>query len=257
MGEKKKILTQEDMMKMLDTCYQASKNGLGVVSPPIDKLAEDYLKKSEDSAEAAKKMLKNQIAKCTTSGFLTGFGGVIVLPVAIPANVGSVLYVQMRMVACTAYMAGYELDSDQIQTFVYACLAGVSVNEIVKNVGIKTGQKMAVSAIKKIPGKALTKINQKVGFRFITKFGEKGLVNLGKMVPVVGAVINGGLDFAETKIIAKRAYKMFFEGDFSAGDTQKDDDDIENSIVAEIVEGASIPDEEIENAADNETELNI
>lgn len=61
--------------------------------------------------------------------------------------------------------------------------------------------------IKKIPGKVLTKINQKVGFRFITKFGTKGIVNLGKMLPGVGAVIGGGLDLVETKVIADRAYK--------------------------------------------------
>lgn len=47
----------------------------------------------------------------------------------------------------------------------------------------------------------------------MTKFGEKGLINLGKMVPVVGAAINGGLDYTETKVIAKRAYKLFVDGD--------------------------------------------
>lgn len=168
-------------------------------------------------------MLKNQIAKCTTSGFITGFGGAITMPVTIPANIGSVLYVQMRMIACTAYLAGFDLNCDQVQTFVYACLAGVSVNGVVKQAGIKVGVKMAKQAIQKIPGKALTKINQKIGFRFITKFGEKGIVNLGKLLPGVGAVINGGLDFAETKIIADRAYKMFFEGDFSAGGYSDDE----------------------------------
>lgn len=55
--------------------------------------------------------------------------------------------------------------------------------------------------------------NQKVGFRFITKFGSKGLINLGKAVPVVGGVLGGGFDFAETRVIASRAYKMFIEGD--------------------------------------------
>lgn len=51
--------------------------------------------------------------------------------------------------------------------------------------------------------------------------------------------INGGLDFAETKIIADRAYKMFFEGDFSAGDKEEDEtediivDEIKNNIVDE------------------------
>ena len=41
--------------------------------------------------------------------------------------------------------------------------------------------------VKKIPGKTITAINQKVGFRFVTKFGETGIVNLGKVVPVLGA----------------------------------------------------------------------
>jgi hypothetical protein len=240
----KKKLTQEDILKFLDTCYEKSLSGIKVVSPPIDKFADEYIKKHKDPEKAAKAMIKNQIAKCTTSGFIAGFGGAITLPVTIPANIGSVLYVQIRMIACTAYLAGLDLNSDQVQTFVYACLAGVSVNEVVKQAGIKIGVKMAEKAIEKIPGKALIKINQKIGFRLITKFGEKGVVNLGKLLPGVGAVINGGLDFAETKIIANRAYKMFFEGDYSAGEDL--DTSIENSqsknddiIDVEVVDGVA------------------
>lgn len=215
---------------MLNACYEKSLNGINKVSPPIEDFANDYLKKEKDKEKAVKAMLKNQILKCTTSGFITGFGGFITMPVTIPANAGSVLYVQMRMIACTAYLAGYDLKSDQVQTFVYACLAGVSVNEVIKQAGVKLGVKLATKTIEKIPGKVLTKINQKIGFRFITKFGEKGIVNLGKAVPGVGAVVSGGLDYAETKLIADRAYKMFFEGDLSVGE---DDDTIEEKTIAE------------------------
>ena len=74
------------------------------------------------------------------------------------------------------------------------------------------GEKIAVKCINKIPGKVLTKINQKIGFRFITKFGEKGIINMGKLVPGVGGLISGGFDFADTRIIAKRAYKQFILG---------------------------------------------
>lgn len=213
-GEKPAV-TQDDIMKLLDSCYEKCLNGIPKVSPSVDKMAEDYLKKHKAIDDACKAMLRNQIVKCTTSGVVTGFGGFITMPVAIPANVGSVLYVQMRMIACTAYMAGYDLDSDQTQTFVYACLAGVAVNSLLKQAGIKFGVKFANGLIKKIPGKVLTKINQKVGFRFITKFGTKGIINLGKLLPGVGAVVGGGLDLAETKIIADRAYKWFLKGDFS------------------------------------------
>ena len=116
--DKKKLLSQEDIMKLLDGCYDKCLNGVPYVSPTVEEFAKDYLAKHPTKEQACKAMIKNQIIKCTTSGFLTGFGGIVTLPVTLPANIGSVLYVQMRMIACTAYMAGYELDSDQTQTFV-------------------------------------------------------------------------------------------------------------------------------------------
>lgn len=213
--EKSKMIKQEDVMNLLDSCYEKCLNGVSMVSPSVEDMANDYLNKYPTKEEACKAMLNNQIVKCTTSGFVTGFGGFIVMPIAIPANISSVIYVQMRMIACTAYMAGYELNSDQTQTFVYACLAGVALNNALKQAGIKVGIKLANGVIKKIPGKVLTKINQKVGFRFITKFGKTGVVNLGKMIPGVGAIVGGGFDLAETKIIAKRAYKWFWQGNFA------------------------------------------
>lgn len=209
-------ITQEEIMKVLDKLYDQSIHGIAKVSPPIEVLANDYLQKSKDIEHAGKEFIKYQVVKCTTSGFITGLGGLITLPVAIPANIGSVLYVQMRMIACLAYMGGYDTNSDQVQTLVYACLAGISVDQIVKQVGIQFGTKFTMAMVKKIPGTVLTKINQKVGFRFITKFGTKGLINIGKAVPVVGGVIGGGFDFAETSAIANRSYKMFIEGDIKA-----------------------------------------
>ena len=206
-----KTISQEDIMSLLDSCYDKCLHGVPKVSQSVEDLAEDYLKKYDTREDACRAMLNNQIIKCTTSGFITGFGGIITMPVTLPANIGSVLYVQMRMIACVAYMSGYELNSDQTQTFVYACLAGVAVNELIKQAGIKFGVKFANGLIKKIPGKVLTKINQKVGFRFITKFGTKGIINLGKMLPGVGAIVGGGLDLVETKVIAERAYKWFDE----------------------------------------------
>lgn len=101
-------------------------------------------------------MLNKQMIKCTTSGVISGLGGIITLPVAVPANIANVLYVQMCMIACCAYMAGYDLKRDQTQTFVYACLVGVSVNQIFKKAGIKLGEKVAIKMVEKIPGKVCT-----------------------------------------------------------------------------------------------------
>lgn len=216
-------LDQEGVMRLLDKLYEQATQGIAMVSPPIEETAGDYLRKNPDIDTAAKKFINYQIAKCTTSGFLAGLGGIITLPVTIPANVSSVLYVQMRMIAGLAYMGGYDTDSDQVQTLVYACLAGISVDQVLKQAGIKFGNKFAMAMVKKIPGEVLAKINQRVGFRFITKFGTKGIINLGKAVPAVGGVIGGGFDFIETKAIANRANGLFVKGDLTASSDGTDD----------------------------------
>lgn len=231
----KKVLTQEQVMQALGKLYESSVKGIEKVSSPISELAKEYLDKYEDIESAAKAFINYQVAKCATSGFLAGLGGIITLPVTIPANIGSVMYVQMRMIACLAHMGGFDINSDQVQTLVYACLAGISVDKLVKNVGIQFGVKFTTAMVRKIPGTVLTKINQKVGFRFLTKFGSKGLINIGKAVPVVGGLVGGGFDFAETRFIAKRAYKLFIKGDISAlpEGSDKEDDSAKEEVVTE------------------------
>lgn len=228
-------LTNDKVMKLLDSIYGQVIDGVPKISKPVEQLVLDYVTKYPDKELAIKKMLRNQVTKCTVSGVMTGLGGAITLPVAVSADIAAVLYVQMRMIAATAYACNYKLDSDQTQTFVYACLAGVSIDKVLADAGIKFGQKFAEVMIKKIPGEVLTKINQKVGFRFITKFGEQGVINLGKMIPGVGAVVGGGFNFAETRIIANRAFKSFYKGDIMAFGSEEDiiteaaslDDDVE------------------------------
>lgn len=208
----KQLIPQEQMMELLDKCYSGAVNGLPG-SKSCEVLATEYLNKYTDSKVAAKKFIDNQIAKCTTSGFVTGLGGLITLPVAIPANVASVLYVQMRMIASLAVMGGYNLNDDEVQTLVYLCLVKSSIADVCKSAGVQVANKVTLNLLKKLPGTVLTKINKKVGFRLVTKFGEKGVVNLVELVPVAGGIVGGGVDFVGTKLIANKAYKVFLLND--------------------------------------------
>lgn len=206
-------IDEESAGRLLDTIYRSALNGVPKVSRSVDEMVADYTGKAKSPDDAARALAKWQVMKCGTSGFVTGLGGLITLPVAIPVNISSVMYVQMRMIACIAKMGGYDVTSDQVQTMIYMCLTGTTASDLVKMGLIKTGTKSLEAAIKKIPGSALVKINQKVGFRFITKFGEKGIINLGKMLPLAGGLIGGGVDVASTSIIAKNAIRMFMEGE--------------------------------------------
>lgn len=222
MSKENKIISQDDIMKALDAIYDKSLDGIPKVSKPIKVLAQEYLDKYGDKEVAAKKLISAQISKCTTSGFVSGLAGIINLPVAVGADLSVTWYVQMRMIGGVAYIAGLDLDDDEVQTLAYACLAGVSVTNLAKKAGVEFAEKSAQNLIKKIPGELIAKINQKVGYRFLTKAGTKGTINITKLVPGVGAFVGGGFDFAETKAISNRAYKAFIKGDLTAlGDNRK------------------------------------
>ncbi|KRK74270.1 EcsC family protein [Lacticaseibacillus nasuensis] len=209
-------LTQETMMHTLDWAYEKTLTGLPG-QKNIQELVDDYL--SKYSPEVAIKHLVNyQTTKAATSGFVTGFGGIITMPVTIPANVATVILFQMRMIAAIATIRGYDLKSDQVQTFVYATLAGSSVVDIMKKTGVVIGDKMLLGVLKKIPGRALTKINQAVGFRMLTKFGTKGSINLVKVVPVAGAAVGGVIDTLTTRTIARLAVHTFTPTGIDIGD---------------------------------------
>ncbi|GHU58843.1 hypothetical protein AGMMS49975_25800 [Clostridia bacterium] len=201
-------LTQEQIVELLDSLYEKAIEGVPG-SKPCGLLAQEYLEKYKDPDIAVKRFIRFQLAKCSTSGFVTGLGGIITLPVTLPANIVSVLYIQLRMIATIAVIGGYDVKSDEVQTLAYMHLVGASVTDICKAAGINIANKTTTALLKKLPSSVLTKINQKVDFRLLTKFGEKGAINLVKLVPVAGGLVGAGFDFVGTKVIATKAYKTF------------------------------------------------
>ena len=204
-------MLEREMMNLLDVCYDKALQGVLPGEKSIEELAEDYLAKTSSIEKAIDKLIGYQTVLCGTNGFITGLGGLLVLPVTIPTNVAGVIYVQLRMIAAIAHINGYDIYSDQVRTIAYTCLTGSSAANILKNVGIKISEKVAVNALKRVPGAILIKINQQVGFRLVTKFGQKGLVNVIKMMPLVGGVVGGVFDTGMTLTIGNIAKKLFSE----------------------------------------------
>jgi hypothetical protein len=201
--------------KSLNILYNSAVNGIVGNGSHVSVMAKEYMNKYGRTEDACKAMMRMQIRKCTTSGVLSGIGGIITLPITLPLNLSSVIYMQMRMIACIAYMAGYEVNSDQTQTLVLSCLMGVPISQFLKKTTVNISTKTATKLIGKIPGAVLMKINQMIGFRFITKFGTTGAINLGKSVPILGSIAGGCVDYCGTRTIANTAYNMFFENKYN------------------------------------------
>lgn len=213
---------QDSLMKVLDQLYDKAIDGVPGLQG-AEEIAKNYLEGSKPLEDKVDVLIRWQIGKTSTSGFLTGLGGVLTLPATVPANLSSVLYVQFQMVAAIAYMGGYDVRDDRVKTLCYVCLCGNAANEVLKSTGITIGTKLTGKAIKQLSYEVIKKINKAVGFRLITKWGQTGVINLSKTIPIAGGVVGGSLDGAATYTIGKNAKNLFISSAETLGDEHSDD----------------------------------
>lgn len=200
-----------DPVSVLNSLYGQAVGGVPGTDSAYE-LAASYMKGSGSTDSKVDSLIRWQNTKCATSGFLTGLGGLITLPIAVAADLSVNVYVQLRMVAAIACMGGYDLHSDQVRSFAYVALCGNGAANILREAGVNVANKIALNFVQKqISGAMIRKINQAVGAKIITKAGSKGIINLTKTVPLVGGIVGGVIDGITTNTIGDTAKKIFIK----------------------------------------------
>ena len=176
-------------------------------------LAQTYIKdgRFKDNGERIDSLINWETAKNFTSGFVTGLGGLLTLPFAVPAAFGASWVIQARMAAAFARIGGYDILDDRVRTFVMLSLVGDAVKDIAKNTGIQIGRGLTKSMIEKMSGRLLIEINKRVGFRMLTKAGETGAINFMKGVPIAGGAIGGTFDAYMCRAVGYKAKELFYK----------------------------------------------
>jgi hypothetical protein len=182
--------------------------------PPLSScknLAQEYLIDSsyESNDKRINSLIRWEVSKNFTSGFITGLGGLLTMPISIPSALGASWIIQARMAGAIAEICGHSTDEDRVQTFVLISLLGDACKEVIKKAGIQVAERLTLNLIKQVPGRVLIEINKKVGMRLITKAGEKGVINLTKMIPGVGGVVGGCFDAYSCNVVGDTAKGIF------------------------------------------------
>ena len=188
----------------------AAVNGIGPLSSSIQ-LADEYKLDTDypDKDSRVSSLINWETSKNFGTGFLTGLGGFVTLPITIPAGMAAAWAVQARMIGAIAEIYGHSVKEDRVKTMILLCLIGSDMTAVLRQCGVKVGRKVTESLIAKIPGKVLIEINKKVGFWLLTKAAEKGVINLTKAIPVVGGFVSGAVDAVSGRIVGSVAQKRF------------------------------------------------
>ena len=172
-------------------------------------VAEEALRTHKDPEVAIQRLLASHRRVVGATGFATGVGGLVTMPVTIPADVTTFYANAARMCAAIAHIRGYDITSDEVRSGVLISLLGAGAGAAVGAVGIEIGHKIAIAQLTRLPGSVLIKIYKAVGFRLLTKFGTKGAVNLVKVVPFVGGGIGAGVNVVTLNGIHRYASNLF------------------------------------------------
>lgn len=185
-------------------------NGVG----PLDsarEVAEQALTEANGDVEAAvTKVARQHLVGGTVGGFVTGFGGFITMPVALPANVLEFSVQAARMVGSIAVLRGYDIDDPQIRAAIALTLVGSDADDILKKAGMGTGVgQVSNLAVKRMPASARMMVNKAIGFRLLRGVGTKAFSSLGRGIPMAGGVVGGAIDAYMMKKIGDAALKEF------------------------------------------------
>ena len=183
--------------------------GVGPLSPAVETADEHLITAGGDREEAIRRLIATHVRLAAVSGFVTGLGGIVTLPVTVPAAMAGMYIIATRMCAGIAHLRGYDVETDEVRSGVLVALLGSAGTAVLRNTGVQIGQKSTAAALERLPASALTEVNNRVGYKLVSKAGEKGVINLTKFVPLVGGPIGAAVDGISCKTIAGHAMRTF------------------------------------------------
>jgi uncharacterized protein (DUF697 family) len=198
-------------LQAFDWAYGRALDGLPGFDGAED-LAAKYAARHATTDAAIKALILSQTGLAGSAGFLTGIGGFVSLPVAIPANLASALYIQVRMIAAIARLRGYDIRTPEARGLVLACLTGSKAAETLKNAGARLGLRMTRDVAGWVSPALLKKAERAAGVSATALAGAVHAAKAGKLVPVVGGVVAGGVDAAMTQLVGRAADRVFRSG---------------------------------------------
>jgi EcsC protein family len=195
--------------RLIDQVIELGVNGGGPLSGAARIADEHLVAANGDREQAVRTLVASHVRLAAASGFVTGLGGVVTLPIAVPAATAGLYVLATRMSAGIAHLRGYDIGTPEVRSAVLVSLLGSAGAGVLRRAGVEVGQRTATMALQKVSARILVEINKRVGSTLVARAGVKGLAGLGKLVPFVGGPIGAAVDGLSCRTIATYAVRAF------------------------------------------------
>lgn len=187
------------MIKGIDL---ATGNDVVSIKKFVDQQRQLHPELKDDPGALADRLINKRKWYASTASFCWGCGGWF----TIVPNLAHIWRIHGRLVLTIAYIYGYDLEDPERREEIALCFALSGGNEALKNVIKEAGM---VGAKKALLTPVMKEIIKKLPNRIITIAGEKSILNVVKVVPIVGGIVSGVMDFFSTAGIGKAAKEFY------------------------------------------------
>lgn len=183
--------------------YDKAVSGIAGIES-AETLAARYLIDAKgDVSRAARNLIHWESIKAGSSGFLSGIGGVVALPVTLPLNITSVLFLQTRLVAALACLGQHRLSDERIRALAGLCLCGNAAKALLQDLTLQAVDRWTAVVAQQVAEKTLALL--------ATRAGLVSAENIVRLIPLAGGVVSGAVDIASTRTIGRIASTTFLK----------------------------------------------
>jgi len=202
-------MARSRLTRALDWAYDRAIEGLPGIDS-ADALAAACTAAGDDLPLRVERLIRQQIARAGTVGFVTGMTGATSLPVAVPANVAALLFVQIRLVVAIAVLGGHDPDDPRVRRLVYLCLTADATPERLTDAGIVVSRRLSREALAAVPGRMLATIDRRIARRLaVAGAGRETRPRGRRLQPLVGGLVSAASDALATHRVARAARAVF------------------------------------------------
>lgn len=199
-----KPITAEEIALTLDLCYEQALS-------TVDERIAPYMEKHDSLDKAARELCRHYMRKSSTSKLAKRINDLETIPEAVPDSLAYMWLLELEMCTGIASIGDFDVKQENVKTLLLVALTGQRIRDVLHKSDVHFGEDFTKESLNLLTPSLLTKLKKDVYQIFEKKFAEASIVSVGKAIPLVGGVISGGFDFADTTIISRSARHFFID----------------------------------------------
>ena len=179
--------------------------------PGARETARKQLVASGDVEEAVKAIIEQHVRLAGLGGFVTQEGGIMALPVTLPANVAGLGAIQLRMSTAIAHLRGHDISAPRVRIAAMATLLGEEgVGEAIANGDLARTPRELAFGPPLVDDAMRNRLTSSVGQQLLVRVtAKRTTLTVVRNVPLIGGTDGAGMDAVYTWRIGRYAADEF------------------------------------------------